>query len=122
MITEEKINVLIEHCKRQKESFSRLIKEEHSNTLECLEELLDLRKSTKWHDLRKNPNDLPPLSEDYIFSEYVLACFDKNPNESCSIPYYYVVYYNYNNKFWLDNGCIIDNEAIAWMELPQFKK
>jgi uncharacterized pyridoxamine 5'-phosphate oxidase family protein len=37
MITEEQINALIEHCKRQKEkSFSLFLKEEHSDTLECL--------------------------------------------------------------------------------------
>jgi hypothetical protein len=125
MITEEQINALIAHCKRQKEkSFSLFLKEEHSDTLECLEELLYLIKSTKWHDLKENPNDLPPLDEECKFSNYVLVYFDKNPHEKCSIPFYEVACYDYNNEIWFgdNDDDVIYRDAVAWMELPQFKK
>jgi hypothetical protein len=109
MITEEQINALIAHCKRQKEkSFSRLIRDEHSDTLECLEELLYLIKSTKWHDLKENPNDLPKIDTTAIIA-----------NESFDYP----LEAKWDGENWsYGKWDEIATDVIAWHEMPQFKK
>ena len=116
MITEEQINALIEHCKRQKESFSRLIKEEHSNTLECLEELLHLRKSMEWHDLRKNPDDLPEIDDTVIAmtknGKYVINKMDYPTDCHGTL---------LSNRAEWNGSYNVRESIIAWMELPQFK-
>lgn len=116
MIAEEQINALIAHCKRQKEkSFSRLIRDEHSDTLECLEELLDLRKSMKWHDLRKNPNDLPEIDDAVIAmtknGKYVIN--KMNYPTDCHGTFL-------SNRAEWNGSYNVRESIIAWMELPQF--
>lgn len=63
----------------------------------------------KWHDLRKDPNDLPPKVKGCNFSTYV---FSDNGN---------FVYYDYENKTFATN-MITPIRIIAWCELPKFEE
>ena len=69
----------------------------------------------KWHDLRKNPNDLPTTPKDADEWKTVLGQ-DGN-----------LWFYNENERSWYTIGD--DNEwgtgthtPIAWCEIPQFKE
>lgn len=67
----------------------------------------------KWHDLRKNPNDLPKKTGEY-FTNIGLLYYD----ELC------------NRHFWHTPSCeacdysdeVEEDEVIAWCELPKFKE
>lgn len=56
----------------------------------------------KWHDLRKDPNDLPKESGNY---------------------WGYVNYYGFQHRtlYWSDNQFDV-SEVIAWCELPKFEE
>ena len=58
----------------------------------------------KWHDLRKNPNDLPDDTYD------VLAQAG------------YKVHYNFFQNVWVNEKDEIDEHVIAWCEIPTFDK
>ena len=63
----------------------------------------------QWHDLRKDPNDLPNLDKTDM-SDYVIT--DKG-----------VAYYNGRVKSWyIQNEYILSNDVIAWCEIPTFDK
>lgn len=65
-----------------------------------------------WHDLRKNPNDLP-----------------KNQNEVLCLLWedsYYIGHYHINSKMWCFNEFSLsedenEDEVTAWCELPKFE-
>lgn len=71
-----------------------------------------MEHAIEWHDLRKNPEDLPKIKGDYL----------------CCIPYYdsnntfygVVNFDEYSKKFYLDEGGEPFN-VIAWCEFSQFK-
>lgn len=72
-----------------------------------------LKKADKyrWHDLRKNPDDLPEAIGDGYESDYVLVktgCF-----EWCDME---MAYYSYAKKQWS-----IDNYVFAWRYIEPFK-
>lgn len=61
-----------------------------------------------WHDLRKNPNDLPPQDNTSI-SDYVIT--DRG-----------VGYYNGRVKsWWVKNDHALTDKVIAWCEIPKFE-
>ena len=69
----------------------------------------------QWHDLRKDPNDLPKDDENFI-------CMLENG-------YKIECYYDPMSKRWYDNFFHHDIEygyyqskVIAWCEIPQFKE
>ena len=65
----------------------------------------------KWHDLRKDPNDLPVLETELLCQKYSGRCF--------------VGYYHHNdNKFYpFEKGNSYDvTDVIAWCEIPTFKE
>lgn len=72
----------------------------------------DLSRANRvvWHDLRKNPNDLPKNSNEYLTNIGVLYF-----NNSC------------NNRWYTpiceicDDSEEVKNEVIAWCELPKFE-
>ena len=65
----------------------------------------------KWHDLREDPNDLPPASkEDDAYSEVVLS--DDGDKVYCSL--LFGKWYNYHT----DRVA----EVIAWTERPKFEE
>lgn len=62
----------------------------------------------KWHDLRKNPNDLP-TQDNTSMSDYVIT--DRGFG-----------YYNGRIKsWWVKNDCALTDKVIAWCEIPKFE-
>lgn len=72
-------------------------------------------KTNEWHDLRKDPNDLPNngrrvLVKDKSRREYDVACLCRSKG---------------NSDFWSYERFISrvsDNYVIAWCELPKFEE
>ena len=72
-----------------------------------------MEHAIEWHDLRKNPDDLPKRTGEY-FTNIGLLYYD----ELC------------NRHFWHTPSCeacdysdeVEEDEVIAWCELPQFKE
>lgn len=77
----------------------------------CLhEEIRRLKKKTpKWHDLQKNPDDLPPIKEDCKYvSIKVLTDEGK------------IVFYSYKVNCWLDFNLNEIPPFKAWCEIPEY--
>ena len=75
----------------------------------------DMNVSIKWHDLRKDPNDLPLKMG--IGSEVVLISYDGEVSD--------FAYYNFEAKRWEhdeDAFYICNPPPIAWCEIPKFEK
>lgn len=69
----------------------------------------DMNVPTKWHDLRKNPDDLPESS---IFHEVV--------NQNGIKMYYDDVFKKWNMYY---DGIIVQAQIpIAWCEIPKFER
>ena len=66
----------------------------------------------KWHDLRKNPDDLPEADE-YGCSEYVLAMTGTPEWDD-----YEWAYYNHNTGIWSTYG----QNVFAWRYIEPFKE
>ena len=66
----------------------------------------------RWHDLRKNPDDLPE-DNGYGKSEYVLVMIGTPEWYSCEW-----AYYSYNAKMW----STYDQNVFAWRYIEPFKE
>ena len=58
----------------------------------------------QWHDLRKDPNDLPEDTYDVLDQAG------------------YKVHYNFFQNVWVNEKDEIDEHVIAWCEIPTFDK
>lgn len=67
----------------------------------------------KWHDLKKNPNDLPPMIEDErkISNMVWLHIHNWGTEEA---------YYDYRKCSWIVRCRIVNLDVIAWCEIPEF--
>jgi hypothetical protein len=66
-------------------------------------------KASEWHDLRKDPNDLPPVERGSASIDVL--------TDGKGIAYYY-----YDESCWCDfNGSEIDPPK-AWCEIPKFEE
>ena len=63
----------------------------------------------QWHDLRKDPNDLPKIKQNKSF--YLVVCETK---------IYEIASFTVNTFF--AEGYDITKDVIAWCEIPQFKE
>ena len=81
--------------------------------------LIEGRKE-KWHDLRKDTNDLLTIENLHNFSKYVLCAvkFD-------DFVFYQVMSIHYPSKTWI----VVDSDknypnknVIAWCEIPKFEE
>ena len=63
----------------------------------------------KWHDLRKDPNDLPKSDERFINKVSITVLSQKGQR---------VVYY-FDSKEWYSDKQ--QEEVFAWTDLPKFK-
>ena len=72
----------------------------------------------QWHDLRKNPNDLPKEVGNYIVCYLDTAC-ERHTFELSFVDYL-------EDEHWIDeNGHdieVYDEGVIAWCEIPTFDK
>lgn len=67
-------------------------------------------KANEWHDLRKNPNDLPEVKQGKSFSEVLVR--EAKIYEIAS----------FTEKTFFAEGEDITKDVIAWREIPQFKE
>ena len=67
----------------------------------------------RWHDLRKNPDDLPEAIGGGDESEYVLVMIGTPEWYSCEW-----AYYSYNAKMW----STYDQNVFAWRYIEPFKE
>lgn len=70
-----------------------------------------MEHATEWHDLRKNPNDLPKL-EDKGFSWSIIVA--NQLGEAC--------HYNYKKSCWETPLFTEIEGVIKWCELPTYKE
>ena len=84
---------------------------EYYEAIEMAVEALEKADKYRWHDLRKNPDDLPE-ADGNSESDYVLVktgCF-----EWCDME---MAYYSYAKKQWS-----IDNYVFAWQYIEPFEE
>lgn len=77
-------------------------------------EALEKADRYKWHDLRKNPDDLPKADE-YGCSEYVLVMTGTPEWDN-----HEWAYYNHNTKMWSTPLC--EQNVFAWRYIEPFKE
>ena len=85
---------------------------EYYEAIEMAVEALEKADKYRWHDLRKNPDDLPRVVNGNGESEYVLVktgCF-----EWCDME---MAYYSYAKRQWS-----IDNYVLAWRYIEPFEE
>lgn len=68
----------------------------------------------RWHDLKKNPDDLPEteISSIYRFTSYVIAKCETYKHE-----YYTVAYMNKTINEWFADNKRITDPVVAWREI-----
>ena len=77
-------------------------------------EALEKAEKYRWHDLRKNPDDLPEADE-YGCSEYVLIMIGTPEWDN-----HEWAYYNYNTKGW--STPFYEQNVFAWRYVEPFKE
>lgn len=82
-----------------------------THVIELIEKAYIAGSKGRWHDLRKNPADLPDLKNKYS-SKVVIT--DKG----------HVAYYDYSDGLWydFDFDYELGSEVIAWCYFPSFKE
>ena len=90
-----------------------------------IDELLQLNKIVskslekadkyKWHDLRKNPDDLPEAIGDGYESEYVLVMTGTPEWNDCEW-----AYYNHNTRMW--STPLYGQDVFAWRYIEPFEE
>ena len=85
---------------------------EYYEAIEMAVDALEEADKYKWHDLRKNPDDLPKADE-YGKSEYVLVRLGTPEWYSCEW-----AYYNHNAKVW----SLYEQNVFAWRYIEPFKE
>ena len=80
----------------------------------------DFNKANEWHDLRKDPNDLPTRENLHNFSKCVLCALKFD-----DFVFYQVMSLHYPSKTWIvvDSDKNYSNKnVIAWCELTKFEE
>lgn len=76
-------------------------------------EALEKVDKYRWHDLRKNPDDLPE-ADGNSESEYVLVMIGTPEWDHCEL-----VYYNHNRRVW---SSLYEQNVFAWRYIEPFKE
>lgn len=69
------------------------------------------KNALKWHDLLKNPDDLPGLEGDYLVAL-------KPHGVMCILSFSMVA----GLKVWLEDFVELTEDVIAWCEIPKFEE
>ena len=85
---------------------------EYYEAIEMAVDALEKADKYRWHDLRKNPDDLPE-DNGYGKSEYVLVMIGTPEWYSCEW-----AYYSHNAKMW----SIYEQNVFAWRYIEPFKE
>lgn len=92
-------------------SISDLLTNISARVFSMQEEIRRLKKQQViWHDLRKNPKDLPPV---HGISDCTIDVLTDGGN---------IAYFDYNENCWCDSGAHEIDTPIAWCEIPEFKE
>jgi len=86
---------------------------EYYEAIEMAVDALEKADKYKWHDLRKNPDDLPEGFECGYESEYVLAMIGTPEWNSWE-----QAYYHHDKKMW----STYDQNVFAWRYIEPFKE
>lgn len=78
----------------------------------CVIEAIEKADKYRWHDLRKNPDDLPEAIEGSYVSEYVLVMIGTPGWNNCEW-----AYYRHNHKEW----STYEQNIIAWRYIELFE-
>ena len=105
MTNEEAIKAI--KCNYPPENYTRL-----REALDMAVETLKKTDKYRWHDLRKNPDDLPEADE-YGCSEYVLVMTGTPEWDN-----HEWAYYNHNTKMWSTYG----QNVFAWRYVEPFEE
>ena len=84
------------------------------NSLEAIDKAIEALEKTdkyRWHDLRKNPDDLPEADE-YGRSEFVFVMTGTPEWYSCEW-----AYYHHDKKLW----SIYEQDVFAWRYIESFE-
>lgn len=87
--------------------------EEHEQLADWLEELKELRKHKekyRWHDLRKNPADLPEDNKD-VLATIKGGCVNRTWHDSCG----------WRNATAKKARHYSDKSVLAWKEIEEFE-
>lgn len=98
-------------------------------TPEEVREALEKAEKYRWHDLRKNPEDLPEIRMEFevvvkrTYSDYRMLEHARRIELSDGI-YWHVEHYGYVQHPKIKDGCGCDNtiEVIAWREIEPFEE
>ena len=96
-------------CNYPPENYTRL-----REALDMATEALEKANKYRWHDLRKNPNDLPEADE-YGCSEYVLVMIGTPEWDN-----HEWAYYNHNTRSW--STPFYEQNVFAWRYIEPFKE
>ena len=87
--------------------------EREKNLNQCMtdnnEQLREHIEKMKWHDLRKDPNNLPKDRHN-VWIVYLNGYYQEEKSVA-----------SYRHKFWVIGGLKTECEVIAWCELPQWE-
>ena len=70
----------------------------------------DMNVSIKWHDLQKDPNDLPKNRRN-VWITYINAYYQTETTEA-----------SFRHKYWVINGHKTECDVIAWCEIPKYTR
>lgn len=74
---------------------------------------IELGKSHIWHDLRKNPDDLPPMIEDErMISEPVWIHVENWGSE--------IGHFDYRKNVWIVRCRVVNLNVLAWVDIPNY--
>ena len=94
------------------DKFQQFTSSEFDDAIYVAIEALEKADKYRWHDLRKNPDDLPEADE-YGKSEYVLVRLGTPEWYSCEW-----AYYSHNAKMW----STYEQNVFAWRYIEPFKE
>lgn len=86
---------------------------------ECLKNWKNMACFVEWHNIRKNPNDLPERGKEIriAYHPFLPICQDEDEFEECN------GIYKKDEPLWLiDNHIYPTEDIIAWCEIPTYKK
>lgn len=74
-----------------------------------------LKAGRQWHDLRKDPNDLPPMVQDerHISDRVWIDVGNWGTEDG---------YYDYKKNCWIIRCRIVNLPILGWIEIPTFDK
>ena len=94
------------------ESYKESLCNSELNLASVTEQLEELEKANEWHDLRKNPNDLPKRNNELTDRSDVIIT-DKG-----------IAHYNFRKQKWYVHNFECDMSfsegVIAWCEIPKY--